>query len=54
MSPDLRKMMYQWVSELVEDDAEELQAARSDRSGYTTDEAIAYLQAYEATLKSGS
>lgn len=50
MSPETRQWMYDLVAAELEDD-ECLKLARLETGGYTTEEAIAYLQAYEAEAR---
>lgn len=42
ISPEYRSLIYSWVKTLFHDD-EELRQARAETGGYTTSEAISYL-----------
>lgn len=53
ISPEYRSLIYSWVKTLFDDD-EELRQARAETGGYTTAEAISYLQDLAAKHKGGS
>jgi hypothetical protein len=53
ISPEYRSLIYSWLNKQF-DDEEELRQARAETGGYTTAEAISYLNELAAKHKGGA